>query len=145
MVTADNCSGGSPVALTEAFPSSGGIVSLPTIVRSVSKVLLLFLGISLLLVSFGVFTASAQDSLERRVKSKVSPAYPELARKMNLAGVVKIAVTVAPNGTIKDTKVIGGNPILVNAAVDAVKKWRFEPGSDETTGVVEFKFDPTTN
>jgi outer membrane biosynthesis protein TonB len=46
---------------------------------------------------------------------------------------------------VKDTKVIGGNPILVNAAVDAVKRWRFEPASDESTGVVEFKFDPSAN
>ena len=79
----------------------------------------------------------------RRAKNKVSPLYPELARKMNLSGVVKIAVTVAPNGTVKDTKVIGGNPILVNAALDAVKKWKFDPASDESVGVIEFKFDPS--
>jgi outer membrane biosynthesis protein TonB len=44
---------------------------------------------------------------------------------------------------VKSTKVVGGHPLLVNAAVDAVKKWRFEPAADETTGVVEFKFDPS--
>jgi len=44
---------------------------------------------------------------------------------------------------VKETKVIGGNPILVNAAVDAVKKWRFETASDDSVGVVEFKFDPS--
>jgi outer membrane biosynthesis protein TonB len=37
---------------------------------------------------------------------------------------------------------VGGHPLLVNAAVDAVKKWRFDAASEETTGVVEFKFDP---
>jgi TonB family protein len=52
---------------------------------------------------------------------------------------------VAPNGSVKNTKVVGGHPLLVNAAVDAVKKWRFEPASEETTGVVEFKFDPNTS
>ena len=83
-----------------------------------------------------------QDQITRKVKTRVSPAYPELARRMSIAGVVKVQVIVAPNGTVKNTKVVGGHPLLVTAAVDAVKKWRFEPASDETTGVVEFKFDP---
>ena len=83
-----------------------------------------------------------QDQVNRKVKSKVSPAYPELARRMSIAGVVKVQVVVAPNGSVKSTKVVGGHPLLVTAAVDAVKKWRFEPAADETTGVVEFKFDP---
>jgi outer membrane biosynthesis protein TonB len=49
---------------------------------------------------------------------------------------------VAPNGSVKSTKVVGGHPLLVNAAVDAVKKWRFDTASEESTGIVEFKFDP---
>ena len=87
-------------------------------------------------------SSHAQDQITRKVKSRVSPAYPELARRMSIAGVVKVQVVVAPNGTVKSTKVVGGHPLLVTAAVDAVKKWRFEPAADETTGVVEFKFDP---
>jgi TonB family protein len=68
--------------------------------------------------------------------------YPELAKRMSISGVVKVEVVVAPNGSVKSTKVVGGHPLLVNAAIDAVKKWRFETASEETTGVVEFKFDP---
>jgi TonB family protein len=111
----------------------------------VCKPLVLAIAFTTLFAAFSVRTAAAQDSLERRVKNKVAPSYPEIARKMNLAGVVKLEVTVAPNGTVKDTKVIGGNPILVNAALDAVKKWRFEVASDESVGVIEFKFDPSVN
>jgi TonB family protein len=96
-------------------------------------------------VLFTTITTAGQESVERRVKNKVAPSYPELARKMNLAGVVKLEITVAPNGTVKDTKVIGGNPILVNAAIDAVKKWRFESGSEDSSQLVEFKFDPSLN
>jgi len=55
---------------------------------------------------------------------------------MSIAGVVKVQVVVAPNGSVKTTKVVGGHPLLVNAAVDAVKKWRFESAAEETTGVV---------
>jgi TonB family protein len=83
-----------------------------------------------------------QDEITRKVKARVSPAYPELARRMSISGVVKVQVVVAPNGSVKSTKVVGGHPLLVNAAVDAVKKWRFETASEETTGLVEFKFDP---
>jgi TonB family protein len=86
--------------------------------------------------------ARAQEEISRKVKTKVSPAYPDLARRMGISGVVKVQVVVAPNGSVKSTKVVGGHPLLVNAAVDAVKKWRFEVASEETTGVVEFKFDP---
>jgi len=83
-----------------------------------------------------------QEEVTRKAKSKVAPTYPELAKRMSIAGVVKVQVVVAPNGSVKTTKVVGGHPLLVNAAVDAVKKWRFESAAEETTGVVEFKFDP---
>ena len=120
-------------------------MSLLTIVRHVSRVFVFAAALTVLVAVFGAVTTNAQGSLERRIKNKVSPTYPEIARKMNLSGVVKLEVTVAPNGTVKDTKVIGGNPILVMAATDAVKKWRFEPAGEDSTGIVEFKFDPTTN
>jgi TonB family protein len=84
----------------------------------------------------------AEDGVNRKVKSKVSPSYPEIARKMGIAGTVRLQLVVAPNGSVKETKVIGGHPILVTAAVDAVKKWRFETASAESTGTVEIRFDP---
>jgi TonB family protein len=78
----------------------------------------------------------------RRAKSKVQPTYPELARKMSITGVVKIEVVVAPNGAVKDARVLGGHPVLATAALDAAKKWRFDPASAESTGIIEFKFEP---
>jgi TonB family protein len=86
--------------------------------------------------------AWAQTELTRKVKTKVSPAYPDLARRMNIAGTVRLLVVVSPNGSVKDSKVVGGNPVLANAAVDALKKWKFETASEDTTGTVEFKFQP---
>lgn len=83
------------------------------------------------------------DQITRKVKTKVAPVYPELARRMSIAGTVKVQITVDKVGTVKNTKLVGGHPILANAAMDAVRKWRFEAGSEETTGVVEFRFDPT--
>lgn len=83
-----------------------------------------------------------QDAFSRRLKSKVSPVYPEIARKMNLSGTVKLSVVVATNGVVKTATAMGGHPILVNAAEDAVKKWKFEPASVESTGTVEIRFTP---
>lgn len=86
--------------------------------------------------------AAAQNSeIYRRAKVKVQPEYPELARKMELAGVVKIEVTVAPSGSVKSARVVGGHPVLAGAALDAARKWRFEPAPAESSGVIEFKFD----
>ena len=82
------------------------------------------------------------DEFVRRAKSRVQPGYPELARKMNITGTVKVEVVVAPNGVVKDARVVGGHPVLANAALDAAKKWRFEPAAGESMGVIDFKFEP---
>jgi len=92
--------------------------------------------------TYGVRAQEAENEIVRRAKTKVQPAYPELARKMNITGTVKVQVVVAANGTVKDAKIVGGHPVLANAALDAIRKWRFEPTSAESTGVVDFKFEP---
>ena len=91
---------------------------------------------------FHPLTAVAQGKLTRKAKTKVAPAYPDLAKRMNITGTVKVLVVVSPNGSLKDTKVVGVNPLLVNAAMDALKKWKFEPADSESSGTVEFKFQP---
>jgi TonB family protein len=87
--------------------------------------------------------AWAEGGIARKLKSKVAPEYPALARRMKIMGVVKLEVTVAPNGSVRGAKVVGGHPILVNAALEAVKRWRFETSNEETVGILEFHFDPT--
>lgn len=87
--------------------------------------------------------ASASDNeITRKVKTKVPPAYPDIARRMNISGVVRLVVVVSPNGLVKSTKAIGGHPLLVSAAEEAVKKWKFEAAAEENSGVVEFTFKP---
>ena len=81
------------------------------------------------------------EEIVRRAKTKVQPIYPELAHRMNIAGTVKIEVTVASNGTVKEARIVGGHPVLAQAALDAAKKWRFEPASGESSGVIDFKFE----
>jgi TonB family protein len=82
------------------------------------------------------------DEITRRAKSKVQPNYPDLARRMSITGTVKVEVVVGTNGIVKEAKIVGGHPVLAGAALDAAKKWRFEPAANESSGVIEFKFDP---
>jgi TonB family protein len=83
---------------------------------------------------------ASTDTAKRKIRSKVVPDYPQLAKQMNVTGKVKIEATIAADGHVVATRVVGGSPLLVNAALDAIKKWRFEPGPKDTTEVVEFMF-----
>lgn len=95
--------------------------------------------IGALLVALIGIPANAED---RKIKSRINPAYPELAKRMNAAGTVRLEVQVTPSGEVKNVKVLGGHPLLVNAAQDAVKQWKYEPANETTTTIVEFKFAP---
>ncbi len=103
------------------------------------------LGLALLLSGSAIVSprATAQDSLtetKRKVKTKVMPEYPAIAKQLNLVGKVKIETAVSADGHVISTKVLGGNPVLASSAQDAVKKWRFEPGPKDTIEVVEVDF-----
>lgn len=91
--------------------------------------------------AFGQEQAKAEE-LTRKPRYRVSPVYPDIARRMSISGTVKLAVVVAPNGSVRSSKPVGGHPALVNAAMDAVKQWKFETAPSESSGIVEFKFQP---
>jgi TonB family protein len=111
------------------------------------KAMLISVGLALVLVgvAVGPRRASAQDSEieagKRKIRVKVTPTYPAVARQMNVYGRVKIEATVAADGRVVATRVVGGSPLLVMAALDAIKKFQFEPGPKDTTETVEFQFD----
>jgi protein TonB len=83
---------------------------------------------------------SGTDEGKRKVKSKTTPIYPELARRMSVTGKVKIEVIITPDGHVRSTRVLGGHPLLVQVCQDSVKEWKFFPAPEETTQVVEFDF-----
>src|SRR5258708_21280954 len=64
---------------------------------------------------------SASEEGKRKVKTKVAPTYPELARRMNVTGRVKIEGIINPDGRVKSTRVLGGHPLVVQSALDAWK------------------------
>jgi TonB family protein len=116
---------------------------------------LAFMGLAIALVLGGFVVlsprASAQDAssdvAKRRIRTKVEPQYPATAKQMNISGRVKLEATISADGRVVSTRVVGGSPFLVNAALDALKQWRFEPASRESTEIFEFDFnrsgDPT--
>jgi TonB family protein len=113
------------------------------------KLRVMYLGLGLVLL-LGVSAAvprkaspqeASSDAAKRKVRTKVAPDYPPLARQMNVTGKVKIEATIAADGHVSNTKVVGGSPLLVNASLDALKKWRFEPSAKETIEVIEFEFN----
>lgn len=93
-----------------------------------------------LLASSAAAQQSNTDDGKRKVKSKTSPTYPELARRMSVTGKVKIEVIITPDGRVRSSRVIGGHPLLVQSCQDAVKEWKFFPAPEETTQIVEFDF-----
>ena len=106
--------------------------------RSVSFYFVLILALATLAVSAQTTTSSAS---ERKVASRVSAAFPELAKKMHIHGAVRVEAVVRANGTVKSTRALGGNPVLVDSALEAVAKWKFESAPSESTEVVQVVFE----
>ena len=77
---------------------------------------------------------------ERRLRSGDPPEYPELAKKLNLRGVARVQVTITPDGSVKEIKELGGNPLLLAALTSAVKKWKYEATDKVSTLEVKFAF-----
>jgi TonB family protein len=85
-------------------------------------------------------SGEVKDHGGRKIKTSVKPDYPQIARQMRVTGTVRLEATVAADGKVRDTKVIGGSPLLVQEAVTAVKKWKYEEASKESVENVEVVF-----
>jgi len=86
------------------------------------------------------FSSALQAQQEgRKLKSGDPPEYPELARRLHIEGTAKVLITVSADGKVEKVKELGGNPVLLDALIRAVKKWRYEPAESET--VIQVKFD----
>jgi len=95
------------------------------------------------IVTAGLITWTGRVQAEgtgRKAVEKVPAVYPLIAKNNRIRGVVKLEVVVRGNGSVKSTKVLGGSPLLLDSATDAVLKWKFEPASAETTEVVQVQF-----
>ena len=64
-----------------------------------------------------------------RLLLQVAPMYPPLARQVRISGIVRVHLVIAGDGSIREAAVVSGHPLLQQAAIDAVRKWRYEPTS----------------
>ena len=87
--------------------------------------------------------AAGADEIEvgaRHVRHYVRPTLPEIAKRMNLHGSVKLEVEIAPSGKVTGVRTLGGHPVLVEAATEAVRDWQFDAAKENTTGPVTVVF-----
>jgi protein TonB len=82
------------------------------------------------------------------LQSQIEPVYPMIARRARVQGRVTLRAVISAQGTIESLQVIDGHPMLVSAAMDAVKQWRYkpymlsgQPVEVETTVFVNFHID----
>ena len=77
----------------------------------------------------------------RKLIYKVNPVYPPDLKRFAIGGTVRLDVRISAQGTVRTVSPVGGNPALVEAAVTAVKKWKYTPASSDTETQVTIVFD----
>jgi periplasmic protein TonB len=65
--------------------------------------------------------------MEGNLIHRVQPDYPPLARQVRVQGLVVLRAMISRDGAIEDLQVLSGHPMLVKAAVEAVRQWRYRP------------------
>jgi TonB family protein len=96
----------------------------------------------MVLASSMAVCAETEVTSSRAAVSKVVPTYPQILKDRRIGGTVKLQVVISPGGNVTRASLQGGNAILGEAALLAVKKWKFVPADGETTISMEFKFNP---
>jgi TonB family protein len=122
-----------------------GAFKLPSVPATRGHWFFLCLGIFLGPILIGtllVSPADAQTAKERKVITRIAPEYPETLKQLHIGGVVRIQALVAPNGTVESTRLLGGNPILGQAAMKAVKQWKYSNADSREELEVKVEFYP---
>jgi TonB family protein len=83
----------------------------------------------------------AQDAVRKIVK-KVPVQYPLVLKMKGIGGTVRLKVFIKPDGSVRDTEVLGGSAILAESAQKSVSQWKFSSSSSETVMEVSIVFDP---
>lgn len=77
---------------------------------------------------------------KRALMTRVEPQYPETLKQMGIGGSVRLQLSISPKGTVEGVLLLGGNPILAEAAVKAAKQWVYAPWPSRTTTEVTIPF-----
>ena len=63
---------------------------------------------------------------QKRIRD-VAPIYPDMAKQAGVQGAVQLAIVIDRQGRVSDIRVVQGHPLLISAAIEAVKQWEFQP------------------
>lgn len=86
----------------------------------------------------------SEGVMEAALLNKVQPQYPAAARLMHVAGTVRLQAIIGKDGRVRDVEVLSGNPILAQAALAAVREWRYRP-TELNHEIVEVETEITVN
>ena len=75
----------------------------------------------------------AGNAAHRTLITRVEPEYPETLKYLNIGGTVRLQVTISAKGNVEKVEVLGGNPILAESAISAVKQWVYTAGHSRIT------------
>ena len=65
--------------------------------------------------------------MQSKLVKQVAPKYPKEAKKKHIEGVVRLNIVIDHDGKVIETNLRSGDPVLANAAVEAVREWRYKP------------------
>jgi TonB family protein len=92
----------------------------------------------------GVKTLAIGDTginAQRRLITRVEPEYPETLKRLSIGGTVRLQVTISAKGNVENVELLGGNPILAESAISAVKKWVYATGHSRSVAEESILFD----
>jgi TonB family protein len=96
--------------------------------------------LAMLLGSVFLLSATLLYADTRKATKTAPPSYPALAAKMRVEGTVKVEATINDEGVVEEAKAVSGHALLTTAAVEAVKKFRYEPGGGKSIQTVNIEF-----
>jgi TonB family protein len=100
----------------------------------------LLFALVLLTVATQFCLAQKSERSGRRVVSRVEPSYPLILKVKHIEGQVRLHAVVTANGSVASIEVRGGNPILVENSIAAVKSWKYAPGPNQTDEEIVLEF-----
>jgi len=105
----------------------------------------LVVGAALVAASAGVSIAQEVVLNSRKALKMVAVQYPSVLKSRGIGGTVKLRIQINANGTVKDVQVLGGNPILSECSVKAMRQWQFVAAEKDESIEMSVVFDPSLN
>jgi TonB family protein len=82
------------------------------------------------------------NDAQRRLITRIEPEYPDTLKRLGIGGTVRLRVTISAKGNVESVELLGGNPILGEAAIFALKQWVYAASHSRTIAEVSLPFDP---